>query len=86
MFEDDGLWPCKCRECEHEWYSSIAAMRADGEVACPTCGARNSIGLTEFDRALTAARTGCYDFSYLERIPPHFRSGAQVFADRPAPA
>jgi hypothetical protein len=76
MFDDDGLWPCKCSGCEHEWYSSIAAMRADAEVTCPACTAQNFIPLMEFDRALLAARTGSYDFSYLVRIPPQFQSGA----------
>ena len=74
MFDDDGLWPCKCSVCEHEWYSSIAAMRADCEVICPACGVQNSIPLAEFDRAVLAARSGRYDFSYLERIPPEFQS------------
>jgi hypothetical protein len=85
MFEDDGLWPCKCRECGHEWYSSIAAIRADAQVACSACGGCNSIAMGEFDSALRAARTGSYDFSYLVRIPPQFRSGAAAFA-RPAAA
>jgi hypothetical protein len=76
MFEDDGLWPCKCSECEHEWYSSIVAMRADCEVVCPVCAASNSIPLAEFDRAVLAARSGSYDFSYLVRIAPQFQSGA----------
>ena len=83
MFEDDGLWPCKCSTCEHEWYSSIAAMRADSEVVCPACGVSNSIPLTEFDRALTAARAGSYDFSYLERISPHFHFGTSTIQDGP---
>ena len=76
MFNDDGLWPCKCSACEHEWYSSIAAMRADGEVICPTCGEPNSIPPTDFDHAVLAARSGHYDFSYLVRIPPEFQSGS----------
>jgi hypothetical protein len=76
MFEDDGLWPCKCEQCEHEWYSSIAAIRADREVPCSACNARNTISPFEFDRALAAARTGSYDFSYLVRISPQFRSGS----------
>jgi hypothetical protein len=75
MFEDDGLWPCKCSACEHEWYSSIAAMRADREAVCPGCSTHNFIPVIEFDSALLAARTGTYDFSYLERIAPQFRSG-----------
>ncbi len=75
MFEDDGLWPCKCHGCKHEWYSSIAAMRADGEVTCPSCDAPNAIALAEFDSAVFAARLGRYDFSYLVRIPPQFQSG-----------
>jgi hypothetical protein len=79
MFEDDGLWPCKCIECGHEWYSSIAAIRADAEVACSACGGRNSMAIAEFDRAVRAARAGRYDFSYLVRIPPQFRSGASAF-------
>jgi hypothetical protein len=83
MFEDDGLWPCKCSECGHEWYSSIAAIRADAEVACSACGGRNSVVTAEFDNALLAARAGHYDFSYLVRIPPQFRSGTAAFA-RPA--
>jgi hypothetical protein len=78
MFEDDGLWPCKCGECEHEWYSSVAAMRADREVICPACSTRNLFPLSRFTRALQAARAGSYDFSYLVRIPPHFRSGARI--------
>jgi hypothetical protein len=76
MFDDDGLWPCKCGECGHEWYSSIAAMRADCEAICPTCSSQNSIPSVEFDRAVLAARTGSYDFSYLVRIPPQFQSRA----------
>lgn len=76
MFHDDGLWPCKCEQCEHEWYSSIAAMRADEEALCPGCGARNTIPLSAFDRAVAAARAGDYDFSYLVRISPQFLSGA----------
>jgi len=76
MFEDDGLWPCKCEHCEHEWYSSIAAMRADSEAFCPACSGRNLIPSPLFDLALAAARRGAYDFSYLVRIPPQFRSGA----------
>jgi DNA-directed RNA polymerase subunit RPC12/RpoP len=75
MFDDDGLWPCKCSACAHEWYSSIAAMRADEEVACPSCDARNFIPPTEFVSALLEARSGRYDFSYLERITPQFQSG-----------
>jgi DNA-directed RNA polymerase subunit RPC12/RpoP len=75
MFNDDGLWPCKCSACEHEWYSSIAAMRADGEVACPSCDARNFVPLADFDSAVLAARTGRYDFSYLVHIPAQFQSG-----------
>ena len=78
MFEDDGLWPCKCSACKHEWYSSIAAMRADRAVACPSCDARNSIPLAEFDSAVLAARSGRYDFSYLVHIPPQFQSGAPI--------
>jgi hypothetical protein len=84
MFDDDGLWPCKCSECGHEWYSSIAAIRADAEVACSACGGRNSIVTAEFDNALLAARAGNYDFSYLVRIPPQFRSGAAAAFVRPA--
>jgi hypothetical protein len=83
MFEDDGLWPCKCSQCGHEWYSSIAAIRADAEVACSTCGVRNSIALAEFDSALVAARIGSYDFSYLVHISPQFRSGTAP-STRPA--
>ena len=75
MFDDDGLWPCKCSRCGHEWYSSIVAMRANGEVACSACAARNIVIPAEFDNAVTAARTGSYDFSYLVQIPPQFRSG-----------
>jgi hypothetical protein len=76
MFEDDGLWPCKCGACGHEWYTSIAAIRADAAVSCSACGGRNSFGLAEFDSAVIAARTGSYDFSYLVRIPPQLRSGS----------
>jgi hypothetical protein len=76
MFDDDGLWPCKCDSCGHEWYSSIAAMRADREAICPACGERNSIPGAEFDRAVLAARAGSYDFSYLVRISPQFQSRA----------
>jgi hypothetical protein len=83
MFEDDGLWPCKCNECGHEWYSSIAAIRAEAEVACSACGGCNSVATGEFDSALRAARAGSYDFSYLVRIPPQFRSGAAASRDRP---
>lgn len=83
MFDDNGLWPCKCSDCEHEWYSSIAAMRADRHVVCPACSAHNSVPAPEFDRALVAARAGSYDFSYLERIPPQFRSGASTAKSRP---
>ena len=75
MFNDDGLWPCKCSACEHEWYSSIAAMRADREVSCPSCGECNFVPLAEFDSAVLATRLGRYDFSYLVRIPPQFPSG-----------
>jgi hypothetical protein len=50
-------------------------MRADEEVACPSCDARNSIPPAEFDSAVLAARLGRYDFSYLVRIPPQFQSG-----------
>jgi hypothetical protein len=78
MFEDDGLWPCKCEHCEHEWYSSIAAIRADNEAFCPACSARNIIPSPQFNLALAAARRGSYDFSYLVRISPQFRSGASV--------
>jgi hypothetical protein len=78
MFDDDGLWPCKCNACAHEWYSSIAAMRAEGETICPTCRTPNSIPPVEFASALAAARTGRYDFSYLVRIPPQFRFGAST--------
>lgn len=74
MFDDDGLWPCKCNACGHEWYSSIAAMRADCRVICPHCSAHNPIPPAEFDRAVLAARSGSYDFSYLVRIPPEFQS------------
>ncbi len=63
MYDDDGLWPCKCNACAHEWYSSIAAMRADGATVCPTCSASNSIVIAEFDRALAGARLGRYGFS-----------------------
>src|SRR5262245_54360704 len=83
MFDDDGLWPCKCSDCEHEWYSSIAAMRADRDVICPACSAHNSFLAPEFDRALVAARAGSYDFSYLERISPQFRSGVPAAQGRP---
>ena len=83
MFNDDGLWPCKCSGCAHEWYSSIAAIRADAEVACSACGSRNAIAISEFDSALLAARTGSYDFSYLVHIPPEFRSGAVAFVPPP---
>lgn len=82
MFDDDGLWPCKCEQCEHEWYSSIAAIRADNEAHCPACNARNVIPSPEFNRALAAARRGSYDFSYLVRIAPQFRSGASVLRGR----
>ena len=80
MFEDDGLWPCKCSRCEHEWYTSIAAIRADAKVVCSACGDLNFLSTAEFDRALRAARAGRYNFSYLVRIPPQFRSGAAAFA------
>lgn len=80
MFEDDGLWPCQCSACGHEWYSSVAAIRADAEVACSACGAHNAIAASEFDSALVAARTGSYDFSYLMRIPPRYRSRAAPLA------
>jgi hypothetical protein len=83
MFDDDGLWPCKCSACEHEWYSSIAAMRADSEAVCPACATRNSIPIAEFDRALIAARLGRYDFSYLVRIPPQFRFGTAAPQGQP---
>lgn len=86
MFEDDGLWPCKCSECEHEWYSSVAAMRADGKVICPTCETHNFIPLAKFNRALQAARDGSYDFSYLVRIWPQFRSGARMASVGPGTA
>jgi hypothetical protein len=76
MFDDDGLWPCKCEHCKHEWYTSIAAIRADNEASCPACNARNVIPSPQFNLALTAARQGSYDFSYLVRISPRFRSGA----------
>ena len=82
MFDDDGLWPCKCSACEHEWYSSIAAIRADGEATCPACSAPNFIPIADFDRALVAARTGSYDFSYLERIPAQFRFGMTAPRER----
>jgi hypothetical protein len=82
MFEDDGLWPCKCERCEHEWYSSIAAMRADNEAFCPACSARNSIPSPQFNLALAAARKGSYDFSYLVRISPQFRSGLSTSRGR----
>ena len=68
MFENDGLWPCKCRQCSKEWYASIAAIRADEETLCPYCDVRNTFHLPDFNRALAAARSGDYDFSYLERI------------------
>jgi DNA-directed RNA polymerase subunit RPC12/RpoP len=77
MFNDDGLWPCQCSACGHEWYSSIAAIRADAEVACSACGIRTAVA--EFNSALVAARTGRYDFSYLVHITPHFRSRAAPF-------
>jgi hypothetical protein len=80
MFNDDGLWPCKCSRCGHEWYTSIASIRADAEVDCSDCGNRNSMAIAEFDRALSAARAGSYDFSYLVRIPPQFRYSAAAFA------
>ncbi len=76
MFDDDGLWPCKCEHCEHEWYSSIAAIRADNEAFCPACGGRNLVPSPQFNLALAAARDGAYDFSYLVRISPLFRSGS----------
>jgi hypothetical protein len=82
MFEDDGLWPCKCESCEHEWYSSIAAIRADNEVSCPTCHARNILPLAQFNLALAAARKGYYDFSYLARISPQFRFGSSASRER----
>jgi hypothetical protein len=78
MFDDDGLWPCKCEHCEHEWYSSIAAIRADNEASCPACNACNVIPSPEFSRALASARQGRYDFSYLVRISPEFRSGVSA--------
>jgi hypothetical protein len=81
MFDDDGLWPCKCDDCEHEWYSSIAAIRADKEAHCPACSARNIIPAPQFSVALDAARRGSYDFSYLVRISPQFRSGASMSRD-----
>ena len=84
MFDDDGLWPCKCNACAHEWYTSIAAMRADGEAVCPTCSVPNSVPVTEFDRALAAARSGRYDFSYLVRISPQFRFGRSIARERAA--
>jgi hypothetical protein len=83
MFEDDGLWPCKCSACGHEWYTSIVAIRADAAVSCSTCGGRSSIAIAEFDSAVIAARAGSYDFSYLVRIPPQLRSRA---ATLPGPA
>jgi hypothetical protein len=86
MFDDDGLWPCKCNGCEHEWYASIAAMRADGEAVCPTCGARNFIPPAEFNSAVSAARSGSYDFSYLVRIAPQFRFGGAEPRERPGAA
>jgi len=86
MFEDDGLWPCKCEQCEHEWYSSIAAMRADNEARCPDCSACNIIPPPEFNLALAAARAGRYDFSYLVRISPQYQSGAPVSRGRAAAA
>ena len=86
MFDDDGLWPCKCSDCEHEWYASIAGMRADREAVCPACNARNVIPPREFDRALLAARKGSYDFSYLVRISPEFRSGASGVRIQPGAA
>lgn len=82
MFSDDGLWPCKCEHCEHEWYSSIAAIRAESETHCPACDARNAVPSPAFDRALAAAREGSYDFSYLVRISPQFRSGAPAARSR----
>ena len=82
MFDDDGLWPCKCERCEHEWYASIAAIRADNETSCPTCNARNIVPLPQFNLALVAARKGNYDFSYLVRISPQFRSGSSASRDR----
>jgi hypothetical protein len=82
MFQDDGLWPCKCEQCEHEWYSSIAAIRADEEAACPACNGRNIIPLPAFNLAVAAARAGNYDFSYLMRISPQFRSGQLAFPSR----
>jgi hypothetical protein len=81
MFADDGLWPCQCKACGHEWYSSIAAIRADAHVACSACKAH--VTVSEFNSALLAARAGRYDFSYLTLISPQFRSGAAAFA-RPA--
>jgi len=82
MFNDDGLWPCKCERCEHEWYSSIAAIRADNEAFCPACSTRNIIPSPQFNLALTAARKGSYDFSYLVRISPQFRSGLSTSRGR----
>ena len=41
MFENDGLWPCKCRQCKKEWYASIAAIRADEVILCPYCDVRD---------------------------------------------
>jgi hypothetical protein len=58
-------------------------MRADGEAVCPACGARNSIPPAEFNSAVTAARHGSYDFSYLVRISPQFRSGTTAARERP---
>jgi hypothetical protein len=78
MFENDGLWPCKCRQCKKEWYASIAAIRADEVILCPYCDVRDSFRLPDFNQALAAARSGDYDFSYLERISPQFRSGAHA--------
>jgi DNA-directed RNA polymerase subunit RPC12/RpoP len=86
MFDDDGLWPCKCSACEHEWYASIAAMRADREAVCPTCSARNLISPADFNSAVSAARGGSYDFSYLVRISPQFRFGTAVARERPGAA
>ena len=62
MFENDGLWPCKCRQCKKEWYASIAAIRADEVILCPYCDVRDSFHLPDFNRALAAARSGDYDF------------------------
>ena len=80
MFEDDGLWPCKCSACGHKWYTSIVAIRADAAVACSACGDRNSIAIAEFDSAVIAARAGSYDFSYLVRIQRQLRAGAPALA------